>query len=46
MITQSINSLQEVKDLKSLLNLIHIKLIPCIMIPSEKNIKACKNDWT
>ncbi len=41
-ITQSINSLEEVKKLKSLLNPHQIKLIPCIMIPSEKNTKAAK----
>jgi 5,10-methylenetetrahydrofolate reductase len=41
-ITQSINSLDEVKKLKSLLKPYPIKLIPCIMIPSEKNIKAAK----
>jgi 5,10-methylenetetrahydrofolate reductase len=41
-ITQSINSLEEVKKLKSLLKPHPIKLIPCIMIPSEKNIKAAK----
>jgi 5,10-methylenetetrahydrofolate reductase len=47
-ITQSINSLEEVKELKSLLKPHPIKLIPCIMIPSEKNIKAAKMiglDW-
>ncbi len=41
-ITQSINSLEEVKELASLLKPHPIKLIPCIMIPSEKNIKAAK----
>ncbi len=48
MITQSIDSLQEVKDLKGLLEPLAIKLIPCVMIPSEKNIAAAKMiglDW-
>ncbi len=48
LITQSINSIQEVKDLKRLLDSHPIKLIPCIMIPSEKNKKAAKMiglDW-
>ncbi len=48
LITQSINSLQEVKDLKKLLEPYTIKLIPCIMIPSKKNVHAAKMiglDW-
>ena len=48
MITQSIGSLQEVKNLKGLLEPHNIKLIPCIMIPSKKNIQAAKMfgvDW-
>ena len=48
MITQSIDSLQEVKDLKGLLEPHQIKLIPCVMIPSKKNIQAAKMiglDW-
>ena len=48
MITQSIDSLQEVKDLKGLLEPHKIKLIPCVMIPSKKNIQAAKMigvDW-
>jgi len=40
MVTQSISSLQEVKDLKNLLNMHSIKLIPCVMVPSNKNTKA------
>jgi 5,10-methylenetetrahydrofolate reductase len=47
-ITQSINSVQEVKDIKRLLEPSPIKLIPCIMIPSEKNNQAAKMiglDW-
>ena len=47
-ITQSIGSLQEVKDLKGFLEPHSIKLIPCIMIPSKKNIQAAKMiglDW-
>lgn len=47
-ITQSINSVQEVKDLKRMLEPSPIKLIPCIMIPSEKNSQAAKMiglDW-
>lgn len=42
MVTQSINSLEEVKILKNLLNPHSIKLIPCIMVPSEKNAQAAK----
>jgi 5,10-methylenetetrahydrofolate reductase len=42
LITQSINSIEEVKDLKCILEPYPIKLIPCIMIPSEKNNKAAK----
>ncbi len=48
LVTQSINSLQEVRELKNLLDSHPIKLIPCIMIPSEKNKKAAKMiglDW-
>jgi 5,10-methylenetetrahydrofolate reductase len=48
MVTQSINSLQEVKDLKNLLESHPIKLIPCVMIPSKKNLLAAKMiglDW-
>ena len=48
MVTQSINTLEEVKILKKLLNPHSIKLIPCIMIPSEKNERAAKIiglDW-
>jgi 5,10-methylenetetrahydrofolate reductase len=48
MVTQSINSLDEVKDLKKLLESYPIKLIPCVMIPSKKNIQAAKMiglDW-
>ncbi len=48
MITQSIDSLQEVKDLKGLLEPHTIKLIPCVMIPSKKNTQAAKMiglDW-
>ncbi len=48
MITQSIDSLEEVKDLKGLLENHSIKLIPCVMIPSKKNIQAAKMiglDW-
>ncbi len=47
-ITQSISSVQEVKDIKKLLEPSPIKLIPCIMIPSEKNNQAAKMiglDW-
>src|SRR4029078_10423403 len=36
-ITQSINSIQEIRDLKDLMKSNHIKLIPCIMVPSIKN---------
>ncbi len=48
MITQSIGSLQEVINLKRLLEPHTIKLIPCVMIPSKKNIQAAKMiglDW-
>jgi 5,10-methylenetetrahydrofolate reductase len=47
-VTQSIKSVQEVKDIKRLLDPSPIKLIPCIMIPSEKNNQAAKMiglDW-
>ena len=39
-ITQSINSIQEIRDLKDLMKPNHIKLIPCIMVPSIKNERA------
>jgi 5,10-methylenetetrahydrofolate reductase len=39
-VTQSISSLQEVKDLKNILNMNNVKLIPCVMVPSFKNTKA------
>jgi hypothetical protein len=42
LITQSINSIEEVRNLKRVLEPYSIKLIPCIMIPSEKNDKAAK----
>lgn len=48
MITQSINSLKEIKELNSLIKNYSIKLIPCVMVPSDKNIKAAKMiglDW-
>jgi 5,10-methylenetetrahydrofolate reductase len=48
MITQSINSLKEIKELYSLIKNHSIKLIPCVMVPSDKNIKAAKSiglDW-
>jgi 5,10-methylenetetrahydrofolate reductase len=48
LITQSINSIQEVKELKKLLEPYEIKLIPCVMIPSKKNSKAASMiglDW-
>jgi 5,10-methylenetetrahydrofolate reductase len=41
-ITQSISSLQEIEDLVEILKPSFINLIPCIMIPSEKNEKAAK----
>ena len=47
-VTQSINSVQEVKDIKGMLEPSPIKLIPCIMLPSEKNSQAAKMiglDW-
>jgi 5,10-methylenetetrahydrofolate reductase len=40
LVTQSISSLQEVKDLKNLLNMHSIRLIPCVMVPSDKNRTA------
>ncbi len=48
-ITQSVSSLQEIKNLIEMLEPYSINLIPCIMIPSEKNLKAAKMiglDWT
>ncbi len=42
MVTQSIGSLDEVRILNKLLDPHSIKLIPCIMIPSEKNAQAVK----
>lgn len=48
LVTQSIDSLQEVKDLKKLLGPHSIKLIPCVMVPSKKNTNAAKMiglDW-
>lgn len=48
MVTQSINSLKEIEDLKNLINNYAIKLIPCVMVPSNKNAKAAKMiglDW-
>lgn len=47
-ITQSINSLKEIYDIQELLQGQNIKLIPCIMVPSKKNILAAKMiglDW-
>lgn len=47
-ITQSINTLQEIKDLKNITKSSTIKLVPCIMIPSIKNLKAASFiglDW-
>ena len=47
-ITQSINSIQEIRDLKDLMKPNHIKLIPCIMVPSIKNERAAAMiglDW-
>ena len=47
-ITQSINSIQEVRDLKNLMKPNHIQLIPCIMVPSVKNERAAAMiglDW-
>ena len=47
-ITQSINSIQEVRDLKDLMKPNHIQLIPCIMVPSVKNERAAAMiglDW-
>jgi 5,10-methylenetetrahydrofolate reductase len=48
-ITQSINSIQEIRDLKDLIKPSPIQLIPCIMIPSVKNEKAAAMiglDWS
>ncbi|HEX5518908.1 MAG TPA: hypothetical protein VFX18_00555, partial [Candidatus Nitrosocosmicus sp.] len=48
LITQSINSLKEIKELNDLIKNHQIKLIPCVMVPSIKNLKAAKMiglDW-
>ena len=48
-ITQSINSIQEIKDLKDLIKPNQIQLIPCIMVPSIKNERAAAMiglDWS
>jgi len=48
-ITQSIGSIQEIRDLKELMKPNHIKLIPCIMVPSVKNERAAAMiglDWS
>lgn len=48
-ITQSINSIQEIRDLKDLIVPNHIELIPCIMVPSVKNERAASMiglDWS
>lgn len=48
-ITQSINSIQEIRDLKDLIKPNHIQLIPCIMVPSVKNERAAAMiglDWS
>ncbi|HKX97453.1 MAG TPA: hypothetical protein VJL78_06430 [Candidatus Nitrosocosmicus sp.] len=48
-ITQSINSIQEIRDLKDLIKPNQIELIPCIMVPSVKNEKAAAViglDWS
>ena len=48
-ITQSINSIQEIRDLKDLMKPYHIELIPCIMVPSVKNEGAATMiglDWS
>jgi 5,10-methylenetetrahydrofolate reductase len=48
LITQSINSLKEIKELNNLIKSHPIKLIPCVMVPSIKNLKAAKIiglDW-
>jgi 5,10-methylenetetrahydrofolate reductase len=48
-VTQSINSIEEIRDLKELMKPNHIKLIPCIMVPSVKNERAATTiglDWS
>jgi 5,10-methylenetetrahydrofolate reductase len=48
-ITQSINSIQDIRDLKDLMKPNRIKLIPCIMVPSAKNERAAAMiglDWS
>ncbi|TVP39835.1 methylenetetrahydrofolate reductase [Candidatus Nitrosocosmicus arcticus] len=48
-ITQSINSIQEIRDLKDLIKPKNIQLIPCIMVPSVKNERAAAMiglDWS
>ena len=48
-ITQSINSIQEIRDLKDLIKPNNIQLIPCIMVPSVKNERAAAKiglDWS
>jgi len=48
-ITQSIGSIQEIRDLKDLMKPYHIELIPCIMVPSVKNEGAATMiglDWS
>ncbi|MBA2267689.1 MAG: hypothetical protein H0W19_05050 [Nitrosopumilus sp.] len=48
-ITQSINSIQEIRDLKDLIKPNNIQLIPCIMVPSVKNERAAAMiglDWS
>lgn len=47
-ITQSINSIQEIRDLKDLIKPNQIQLIPCVMVPSIKNERAAAMiglDW-
>jgi 5,10-methylenetetrahydrofolate reductase len=48
-ITQSINSIQEIRDLKGLIKPNQIQLIPCVMVPSIKNERAAAMiglDWS
>jgi 5,10-methylenetetrahydrofolate reductase len=48
-ITQSINSIQEIRDLKNLIKPNQIQLIPCVMVPSVKNERAAAMiglDWS
>lgn len=48
MVTQTISSFNEINHLVEILKPHSIKLIPCIMVPSEKNLKAAKMiglDW-